>query len=183
LSAFVDIAIVLAVLGAARSGWRRGLVFYVVDLLGFVGSVIVAVRFHEIPGVFFEVIGLSTRTANVVGGLVIFVPLIVLVAIVGMRASKAMYRPGLFTTNRVLGAVFGALLVVSVIVVGLLFARSWRLPFGISDLVSRSAIAPAVLDAVAPGVAWVDDTLGLDLCGGRLARTVPELCADKAGSG
>jgi uncharacterized membrane protein required for colicin V production len=183
LSAFVDIAIVFAVLGAARSGWRRGLVFYVVDLLGFVGAVIAAVRFHEIPGTFFEVMGFSTRIANILGGLMIFLPLILLVAYIGIRASKSMYRPGLFTTNRVLGAAVGALLAVSVVIVGLLFVRSWRLPFGISDLVSRSVIAPKVLDATAPAVAWIDNRLGLDLCGGRLARTVPELCTDKTGNG
>ena len=58
---FVDIAILLLVLGAARSGWRRGLVFYVIDLVGFVASVLLAIRFHSYPAVFWELLGWSQR--------------------------------------------------------------------------------------------------------------------------
>jgi len=170
---------VLAVLGAARAGWRRGLVFCFIDLIGFAGSVLAAVRFHEIPGAIFEFFGLSMRTADVAGGLAIFVPLIVLTAIVGSRASKAMFKPGLFTTNRVLGAAFGAMLALTVVIVGLLFARSAKLPFGIGRLAETSTIAPRVLKAASPGVRFLDRNLGLDLCGGRLAHNVPEICPNK----
>lgn len=176
MGAFIDLTIVLAVLGAARAGWRRGFVFCLIDLIGFAGSVLAAVRFHEIPGTIFEFFGLSTTKADVAGGLVIFVPLIVLTAIVGSRASKAVYKPGLFTTNRFLGAAFGAALAVTIVIVGLLFARSAKLPFGIGRLVETSTIAPRVLKAAAPGVRTLDRDLGLDLCGGRFAHALPEIC-------
>lgn len=164
----------------ARSGFKRGLVFYLIDLVGFVGSVIAAVRFHEIPAEAFEAVGLSARNAAIAGGLAIFVPLIVLTALIGRRASRAVFVPGLFTTNRVLGAAFAALLAVSVVVVGLLFARAADLPFGLGRLVERSLIAPAVLEAAAPGVAFVDNALSLELCHGRLGDTAPELCGEPA---
>lgn len=164
----------------ARSGFRRGLVFYAIDLVGFVGSVLAAIRFHEIPAIAFELFGLSTRTSAIAGGLTIFVPLIALTALVGGRLSKAMFVPGVFTANRVLGAVFAALLGASIVVVGLLFARAAALPFGLSDLVERSLIAPRILDATAPATAAIDEALGLDLCGGRLGRAIPELCEDAA---
>jgi uncharacterized membrane protein required for colicin V production len=167
---------VIAVLGAARAGWRRGFVFCLVDLVGFAGSVIAAVRFHEIPGAIFELFGLSQTKADVAGGLVLFVPLIVLTAMAGSRMSKAMFKPGLFTTNRVLGAAFGAALALTIVVVGLLFARSAKLPFGIGRLVETSTIAPRVLHVASPGVRYLDRRLGLDLCGGRFARTLPEIC-------
>lgn len=166
----------LAVFGAARAGWRRGLVFILIDLIGFAGSVLAAVRFHEIPGTILEFFGLSQTKADVIGGLAIFVPLIVLTAIVGSRASKAVYKPGLFTTNRFLGAAFGAVLAVTIVIVGLLFARSAKLPFGIGRLVETSTIAPRVLKGATPGVRFLDRNLGLDLCGGRFARTLPEIC-------
>lgn len=162
------------VLGMARSGFRRGLVFYAIDLVGFLASVLAAVRFHEIPAEVFDAVGLSDRSAKIAGGLAIFVPLIVVTAIVGSRLSRAMYAPGLFTTNRVLGAAFAAALGVAIVVVGLLFARASSLPF--VDLLDRSLIAPRVVDAVAPAASAIDKQLGLDLCGGRLARAVPELC-------
>lgn len=176
MALLVDLGIVLLVLGMARSGFRRGLVFYAIDLVGFVGSVIAAIRFHEIPAIAFELLGLSTRNAAIAGGLAIFVPLIALTAIVGRRLSRAVFAPGLFTTNRVLGAAFAAALGVAIVVVGLLFARAADLPFGLSDLVERSLIAPRVMDAVAPAMVFVDDRLGLELCGGRLARAFPDLC-------
>jgi uncharacterized membrane protein required for colicin V production len=166
------------VLGAARSGWRRGFVFFVVDLVGFVVAVLAAIRFHEIPATVIEGLGPSPRTSAIVGGLLIFIPLIVATAYVGSKAHRAVFKPGLFTTNRLLGAAFGAALAAAIVIVGLLFARSADLPFGIGDQVENSAIAPRVLEGVEPGIAWIDDKLGLDLCGGRLARVVPEVCKE-----
>ncbi len=162
-------------LAAARSGWRRGFVFYVIDLVGFVGSVLLAIRFHEIPATVIEDIGPSQRTSAIIGGLIIFIPLIVLTAIVGSKAHKAVFRPGVFMTNRVLGAAFGAALAAAIIIVALLFARSADVPF-VGDRIEDSIIAKRALEGVEPAVAWTNEKLGLDLCGGRLARVVPEVC-------
>lgn len=166
----------LLVLGAARSGWRRGFVFFAIDLVGFVGSVLLAIRFHEIPKTLFEVLGISDRWSALMGGLVIFVPLIVFTAFVGSRASNAMYKPGLFTLNRALGAAVAAVLAMAAALVGLLFLRAAPIPFGIGDLVKRSTIAPKAIEAAGPAIGFLDDALGLDLCGGRLKKIVPEVC-------
>lgn len=163
-------------LGAARSGWRRGFVFYVIDLVGFVGAVVAAIRLHEVFGTVYDAIGVSKRWAPVLGGLTIFVPLIIVVAIVGGRASKAVYRPGLWTTNRVLGAAFGGALALTMVAVGLMAAQTVRLPFGLGGLVERSPLGSQIVSWVAPAVGVVDDTLGLGLCDGRLASSVPEAC-------
>ncbi len=162
-------------LGAARSGWRRGFVFFAIDLVGFIGSVLIAIRFHEIPKTILEAV-LSQRWAAFVGGLVIFVPLIVMTAFIGSRASRAMYKPGLFTLNRALGAGVAAVLAIVVALVGLLFLRAAPIPFGIGDLIKRSAIAPKAIELSQPVIAALDDALGLDLCGGRLVRILPEVC-------
>lgn len=166
-------------MGSARSGWRRGLVFFAVDLVGFVGSVLAAVRFHEIGAVAFGWIGLSARWAAFLGGLAIFVPLIALTAVAGSRASRAVYKPGLFTLNRVLGAVLAAALALAVVIVGLLFLRAAPTPFGVGDLIERSSIAPVVIEASEPLIAALDQTLGLELCGGELSRIIPEVCDER----
>ena len=150
--------------------------FYVIDLVGFVGTVLVAVRFHSYPAVFWELLGWSQRWAAFLGGLTIFVPLIVLTAWVGHRAAKAVYKPGLFTLNRVLGAAVAAALAVTVALVGLLFLRAAPIPFGIGGFVKGSAIAEPAIEAAEPVIGVLDDTLGLDLCGGRLKRIISEVC-------
>ena len=159
----------------ARSGWKRGLVFYAIDLVGFTASVLAAVRFHEIPAIFYGLFW-SPRTAAFVGGLTIFVPLIILVAIVGSKASRAMYRPGLFTLNRVAGVVFAGALALVVLVVGVLFIRSAPLPFGLGRIVGNSSIATVVVDAATPAIEFFDREMGLDLCGGKLRRVIRDAC-------
>lgn len=150
--------------------------FFAIDLVGFLSSVLVAVRFHEIPAIGFDYLGASERWSAFGGGLVIFVPLIVATAMLGSRASRAMYKPGLFTLDKVLGAAIAGVLAVTMVIVALLFIRSLSFPFGLNDLIKRSAIAPRVIEGAEPTIAAVDRTLGLDLCGGRLKRVIPEVC-------
>jgi len=151
-------------------------VFFLIDLVGFIGSVLVAVRFHEIPAIGFDFLGVSERWASFLGGLVIFVPLIVAVAMLGSRAARAIYKPGLFMLDKVLGAAIAAVLATTMLIVALLFIRSLSFPFGLNDLIKRSVIAPKVIEAAEPAIASTDRALGLDLCGGRLERIIPEVC-------
>jgi hypothetical protein len=134
------------------------------------------VRFHEIPAIGFDFIGISEAWSAFLGGLVIFVPLIVLTAMVGSRAANAVYKPGLFTTNRALGAAIAAVFALIAATVGLLFLRAAPIPFGIGDLVKRSEIAPAVIGAAEPVIAFFDEQMELELCGGKLANIIPEVC-------
>lgn len=147
-----------------------------IDLVGFVASVLIAVRFHSGPAVVWELFGWSRAWAAFLGGLTIFVPLIVLTAWLGSRAARAVYKPGVFTLNRVLGAVTAAALAVTIALVGLLFLRAAPLPLGIDGFVKGSAIAEPAIEAAEPVIAALDDTLGLDLCGGRLKRIITEVC-------
>ena len=150
--------------------------FFAIDLVGFIGSVLLAVRFHGIPAIGFDFLGFSERWAAFLGGLVIFVPLIVLTALVGSRMSRAMYKPGLLTLDKVLGAAIAGVLAITAVLVGLLFLRAAPIPFGIGDLVKRSAIAPRAIETAEPVIAGLDQALGLDLCGGRLKRVITEVC-------
>lgn len=147
-----------------------------IDLVGFIASVLLAIRFHGVPAVFWEALGWSQRWSAFLGGLLIFIPLIFLVAWWGNRVAKAMYKPGLFMLNRVLGAAVASVLAVTMAIVGLLFLRAAPIPFGIGNLVKHSAIAPVAIDAAQPAINVLDDTLGLDLCGGRLKKVITEVC-------
>jgi Na+-translocating ferredoxin:NAD+ oxidoreductase RnfE subunit len=111
------------------------------------------------------------------GGLTIFVPLIVAIAIVGGRAAKGVYKPGLFTTNRVAGAALGAALALCVVAVGLMAVRTQPLPFGVDRLVQRSPLGQQIVDWVAPVVRTTNIALDLGLCRGKFAKRIPEVCA------
>jgi hypothetical protein len=50
-------------------------------------------------------------------------------------------------------------------------------PF-VGDRIEDSIIAKRVFDGVKPTVAWANELFGLDLCGGRLARVLPEVCEE-----
>jgi hypothetical protein len=121
---------------------------------------------------------LSKRTSLIAGGLTIFVPLIVVIAIIGGRAAKAVYKPGLFTTNRILGAALGAALAVAIAAVALMALRSDRIPFGLGRLVQRSPLGQQLVDWVAPAARGVNTALDLGLCEGKGAKRLPEVCVD-----
>jgi hypothetical protein len=145
-------------------------------LFGFIGTVVCAVRFHEIFATLWRSAGLSHRASLVAGGLTVFIPLIVAVAIVGGRVAKSVYKPGFFTTNRVLGAAFGGALALTVVAVGLMALRAEPIPFGIGSFVQRSPLGQQIVDWVAPVVKGVNSTLDLGLCDGKLAKHLPEVC-------
>jgi hypothetical protein len=104
------------------------------------------------------------------------VPLIVTIAIVGGRAAKSVYKPGFFTTNRVLGACFGAALAITVVAIGLMALRAESIPFGLGSLVQRSPLGQQIVDWVAPVVRRANSTLDLGLCDGKLRKHLPEVC-------
>jgi uncharacterized membrane protein required for colicin V production len=150
-------------------------VFFAIDLIGFVGAVLVAVRFHEIPAIGFDFIGFSRNWAAVLGGLVIFLPLIAIVAMLGSRISRAIYKPGLLMLDKVLGAAIAAALAVVVALVVVLFVRSTKLPL-VGDVVGSSTVATKLIDGAEPVIGALDESMGLDLCGGRLERILSEVC-------
>jgi hypothetical protein len=135
------------------------------------------VRFHEIFATLWRSAGLSHRASLIAGGLTVFVPLIVAIAIVGGRAAKSVYRPGVFTLNRVMGAAFGGGLALAIVAVGLMALRAEPIPFGLGGLVQRSALGQQIVDWVAPVVRGVDSSVDLGLCDGRLAKHLPEVCS------
>lgn len=174
MSGFLDLFILVSVLGGARSGWKRGFVFRVIDIVGFVLAVIAAIKLHGPFRAIYDGIGFSPRVAPLLGGLTVFVPVIVAVGFLGRRLVKTGDLPGISLANKILGAAFGAALALVVMAVGLMAIRSFDLPF--TGLAERSELAETIVEWSAPVVRGADSTLDLGLCEGRFAKRVEEVC-------
>lgn len=146
----VDTAVVLLVLGFARSGWRRGLTSAAIDLVGFGVAALLAVRFSGAVGALYRTIGLSDGWAAVAGGLTIFVPIVVGTAALGWTVGRVVRLPGLRMTDRVLGVAFGVLTAAVVLAVGLVVAKAGPVPDVLTRAVERSPTAGLFLDATSP---------------------------------
>ena len=83
--------------------------------------------------------------------------------------------------DRVLGAAIAATLAVTIVLVAVLFLRSTKLLFGIDNVVAGSAIARTGDRGGRTRHRHAGHHSGLDLCGGRLARILSEVC-DEDGS-
>lgn len=153
---FVDTAIVLLVIGLVRSGWRRGFVSYAIDLVGFTAALLLSVRYFGWPAAAWRLGGLSDRWAALAGGLTIFVPFIIAVGAIGWRAGKVALVPGLRTTNRFLGAGFGALWAAVVLTFVLLVAHLLPLPDGVTGAIRRSPVAGFLLRTAEPATGFVE---------------------------
>ena len=174
MSGFVDLFIVISLLGAARSGWSRGFIFRLIDIVGFVAAVLLAVKLHGVFAFIYDAMGVSRTTAQILGGATVFVPVIVGIGIVGRRIAKTADMPGISLANRVLGAAFGVALGFVVIAVGLMAIRSVKLP--ITGLTERSELGETIVGWAAPVVRGADGALDLGLCEGRFAKRVEEVC-------
>lgn len=163
-----DLAALSLALALARSGWRRGLVSMVTDLVGFTSAVVLAVRFHRAPATVASALGMSDGWAAVAGGVAIFAPLIALTALVGSKLGRVTAKPGLRMTDRTAGLAvatgWGAALATFV----LLLAAAVPAPGWVLGPLERSPVAallrsersplPALLTPWAERVAGDDRT-------------------------
>jgi uncharacterized protein YkwD len=145
----VDAFVFFLVLGLARAGWRRGFTSMAIDLAGFTVALLLALRLHGVPATAFRLVW-SDGWAALAGGLSIFVPLIVVTAIVGSRVGRVMLQPGLRMTNKLLGVGFGVAWAAIALTFALLVTQFAPAPLGLSDAVRRSPTAKLVLSAAAP---------------------------------
>lgn len=147
---FVDTAVVLLVLGFARSGWRRGLTSATIDLVGFGIAALLAVRFSDLLAGLYRWMGLSGGWARLAGGLTIFVPIVVATAAIGWTVGRVVRLPGLRMTDRVLGLGAGILTAAIVLAVGLVVAKAGPVPDAVTGAVERSPTASLFLDLTSP---------------------------------
>jgi uncharacterized protein YkwD len=146
---FFDVLILGVVLGLARAGWRRGFVSQAIDLVGFALAVLATVRLYPFTRIAFDLV-LSEGWAAAAGGLAVFVPLIVLTAIVGAKAGRVAMLPGLHLTNRIAGIGFGAALGIAVLTFALLVIQFAPVPLWLSDAARRSPASRLLLSAGSP---------------------------------
>ena len=150
--AIVDIAVLLLVLGLIRTGWKRGFVFIVLDLIGFGVAVALTVRFFPSLADLYRRIGAPDGWANIAAAVTVFGPAIAIVAVVGMRLSRYTWLPGLHLVNRVLGVAAGAALAAAIAIVALLALQLAPVPTFVTDPIGRSTAARIVSTGAPPAL-------------------------------
>lgn len=131
----VDLLLVAFVGVYAYRGYRRGIVREAFDLGGFVLGAVLALRLHAYAGAPFRWVGMGDGWASFLGGLILFVPVVVGA---GFAANRVMRMPRfLFLPPRV-NHVGGAAL-----------AAAWAFAFAVFFLVLLLVLpAPSVMPAV-----------------------------------
>ncbi|HVL82098.1 MAG TPA: CvpA family protein [Actinomycetota bacterium] len=148
--ALVDLALLGACYTLARVGWRRGFATQALDLFGFGIGLIAALRFYRLPAAPLRWVGVGPGTAYVVGGALIFVPIIIAVALLGLKVNRVTWQPGIHLTNRVVGAGFGVALATTAMTFLMLVSQLAPLPLGLSDAVRRSPSGRLLLSSAFP---------------------------------
>lgn len=148
--ALIDLSVLILVAGLARAGWRRGFASQAIDLVGFTVALLLAIRFYGPVAVPYRALGASDGWAALAGGLTVFVPLIIAVAVVGAKVGRVVMQPGLHLTNRLLGIGFGVAWAAVVLTFVLLVSQFAPVPLGISDAVRRSPTARLLLSSASP---------------------------------
>ncbi len=161
-------------------GWARGLVKELMDLLGVVFGLAVAFRLSPAAGaVVSGTLGSSPTVSRVVGGLVLFIIVGGVAAVIAHYLHRVARLPGLALGNRLTGAglavAWGAFLATLVLSVVSLF----RLPAAVAGQIDESSVAATLTDpAGVPQTVFAqvsgDRVLGVllsldDVIGGRSA--------------
>ncbi len=161
-------------------GWARGFVKELMDLLGVIFGLAVAFRLSPAAGaVVSGTLGSSPTVSRVLGGLILFILVGGLAAIIAHYLHRVARLPGLALGNRITGAglalAWGAFLATLVLSVVSLF----RLPAAVAGQIEESSVAATLTDpAGVPQTVFAqvsgDRLLGVllsldDLIGGRSA--------------
>lgn len=107
-------------------------------------------------------LGLGDGTSDVIGAVLIFLPIILAVAIFGMRVNKLTWMPGLHLTNRVLGVGFSIALAATVLTFALLVTQFAPVPLGLTDAARRSPTGHLLLSSASPATKLLEGIASRD---------------------
>ncbi len=151
----VDWLIVVVVTVSMLWGLARGFAREVLSLLGWVAAFLLAnLLASTVANAIAHLIGDGTLRYLVAWGLV-FISVLAVSGVVTSMASRQLRQPGLDIGNRLLGAAFGMMRGVVVMVV-LIWTLRVILPDAEEGNLDRSVLMPTI-DAV---IEWVDENIG-----------------------
>lgn len=139
---WLDIVIIVILVGSVIGGLRNGLIRSVSALAGLIIGVVLAGRFYVALGERLSAV-LQDNIAKVLAFIIILCAVIVIAAILGAILTKAASALVLGWLNHLGGGVFG--LVMGGIVCAALLAI-WVKFMGIASFITGSTIAPVLLD-------------------------------------
>lgn len=123
---WLDILILLIVIGSAASGFTQGLVRIGFGMAALAIGFFLASWFYGLAGGWFIPYVSSRALANVFGFLLIFVSVLVLGSLIAGLIVRALRLVGLSWADRILGAGFGFLRGLIVVVVGLMILTAFN---------------------------------------------------------
>jgi membrane protein required for colicin V production len=144
---WLDIVLLLVLVGSVATSFSTGLTREVVGLLSIVAALVLAIWFYGTAGSFLQPYVSSPGVSNFCGFLLVFFGVLILGAIVGRVLGRLMKVSGLSFVDRLLGAGFGAvrgLLVSVALVLALLAFTPGKSP---PNEVIHSRVAQYVIDA------------------------------------
>ena len=146
----IDLLLVFFIALFAYRGYRRGIIAEGIDLVGFLLSVLLAVRLYPVIGVPLSWIGIGRGPANFIGGLIIFAGLVVGAAIFSRRIHRRVGQASLTENRRIGGAVVGGLWSALLGTFLLVFVTVIPTPGMVQRAVPRSLMGHTVLSADSP---------------------------------
>jgi membrane protein required for colicin V production len=144
---WLDVALLLILVGSVVTSFSTGLAREVVGLVSMVAALLLAIWFYGTAGSFLQPYVSSPGVANFCGFLMVFCGVLILGAIVGRVLRRMMRVVGLSFVDRLLGAGFGmvrGLLISIAVVLALLAFTPGKSP---PNAVVHSRVAPYVIDA------------------------------------
>lgn len=145
----LDFILGLFLAGLLVRGWVRGFVREILDLVGLIVGLWVAIRLSAPFGDFLtRSFGVTPEVARIGGGIALFLLFGVAMSVAAHYLSRVMSLPGLNLINRLGGAAVAAAWGIAILVVVVNVARVLPLPDGWEDQLSESTVVDAL---VGPG--------------------------------
>jgi len=144
---WLDVILLLVLVGSVVTSFSTGLAREVVGLVSMVAALVLAIWFYGTAGSFLLPYVSSPGIANFCGFLIVFCGVLILGAFLGRVLGRLMRVAGLSWVDRLLGAGFGlvrGLLVSIAVVLALLAFTPGKSP---PNAVVHSRVAPYVIDA------------------------------------
>lgn len=170
---WIDVVIVLLVVLFAYQGWVRGFLFVLVDLIGIVISLIVALLLYSYAAAPFRAPDRQAGLVNVIAFILIFIVMSFVYWLAASRLLRALpARARRSSVNRALGVLLGA--AKGVVIAALLVLLLVALPIGVTrEAVERSAIAAPMLRLGTSIERFVTSVVPEDIREGLAFVTIP----------
>lgn len=150
----LDIAIIGLILISVLVGLIRGFTKELMSITAWVVSIYLAFNFYEPPAEYFSQFINNELAANIAGGAAIFIVALFVLSMVGYLISKAVSASGVKGTDRVLGAVLGAvrgvLIIGFLVVIASIFNVENRQVWKDSQLISHFEPVASTINSVLP---------------------------------